>query len=226
MQLGPAPKPTVRAAELQAKAKVATPTASASQQTATDYAAALRQALDTVQQHHQPQASSEGEAMEQDELPPPVAPPEQEEREAETEDKVVRPPRGQCPHGCNKDASCHSSIDRPVKAVAKGPTEDGQQVSVALRAAGGHAPPGPELKTMPHQDPSVFHPEANYNREAFPPPLWHIPQGRAQHLTTVPEQMPPAWHSQTHADLPVYLERLQGVARMSRDAFDSGLLQS
>ncbi len=53
---------------------------------------------------------------------------------------------------------------------------------------------------MPHWDPSVFHPEANYNREAFPPPQWHIPQGRAQHLTVVPEQMPPAWRSQTHAD--------------------------
>ncbi len=78
---------------------------------------------------------------------------------------------------------------------------------------------------MPHRDPAVFHPEVNYNHEAFPPRQWHIPQGRATHMNAVPEQMPPAWQSQTHADLPVYLNRLHGVARTSRDVSDSGLLQ-
>ncbi len=117
---------SVRAAELQAKVKVAAPTTSATRQAATNYATAMGRALDTVQQHHYPQASSEGEAMEQDELPPPS--PEQEEQEAE----VVCPPQGQCAYGRNKDTSRHSSIDRPVKAVAKGPTQDGQQVSVDL----------------------------------------------------------------------------------------------
>ncbi len=45
-------------------------------------------------------------------------------------------------------------------------------------------------------------------------------------MNAVPEQMSPVWQSKTHADLPVYLDRLQGVALMSRDASDSGLLQS
>ncbi len=79
---------------------------------------------------------------------------------------------------------------------------------------------------MAHREPAIFHPEANYNREAFPPLQLHIRQGRATHMNAVPEQMPPAWQSQTHADLPVYLDRLQGVARTSRDVSDSGLLQS
>ena len=83
---------SVWAAELQAQAKVATPTTSAPLWTATNYATALRRVLDTVQQRCQTQAPTAGEAMEQDELLPPVAPPEQEEREAEAEDEVVRPP--------------------------------------------------------------------------------------------------------------------------------------
>ncbi len=83
---------SARAAELQAQVKVVTPAASGMQRTATNYATALRQALDTVQQHHQPQATTEGEAMEQDDLLPPVAPPEQAEREAEAEGELVHPP--------------------------------------------------------------------------------------------------------------------------------------
>ncbi len=79
---------------------------------------------------------------------------------------------------------------------------------------------------MPHRDPAVFNPEVNYNREAFPPPQWHIPQGQAIHMSEVPQQMPPAWQSETHADLPVYLARLQGVARLSHDASDNRLLRS
>ncbi len=51
-----------------------------------------------------------------------------------------------------------------MKAVAKGPVENGQQVSADLQAAGGHAPPGSEVKAMPNRDPAVFHPEVNYNR--------------------------------------------------------------
>ncbi len=62
---------------------------------------------------------------------------------------------------------------------------------------------------MPHRDPAVFHPEV-YNREAFPPPQWHIPQGQAIHMSAVPEQIPPVWQSETHVDLPVYLARLRG----------------
>ncbi len=85
---------SVRAAELQAQVKVVTPTASATQRTATNYATTLRQALDTVQQRHQPQAPAEGEAMEQDDSLSLVAPPEQEELEAEAEGEVVHPPRG------------------------------------------------------------------------------------------------------------------------------------
>ena len=83
---------SVRAAELQAQVKVATPAASASLWMATNYATALRQALDTVQPRRQTQAPAAGEAMEQDELLPSVAPPEQEEREAEAKDEAVRPP--------------------------------------------------------------------------------------------------------------------------------------
>ncbi len=78
---------------------------------------------------------------------------------------------------------------------------------------------------MPHRDPAVFHSEVNYNREAFPPPQWHIPQGQAIQINAVPEQMPPVWQSETHTDLPVYLARLQGVACTSRDASDNGLLR-
>ncbi len=47
------------------------------QRTATNYATALRQALDTVQQLRQTQAPAAGEAMQQDELLPPVTPTEQ-----------------------------------------------------------------------------------------------------------------------------------------------------
>ncbi len=79
---------------------------------------------------------------------------------------------------------------------------------------------------MQHRDPAVFSPDINYNREAFPPPRWHIPQGRASHMTEVPAQMPEAWCSQTHADLSVYLARLQGVVHTSREVADCGMLQS
>ena len=212
---------SVRATELQAKAKVATPVVSQPPRTQVNYATALREALNTVQQRHQTQAPTTGEAMEQDETFSSAAPADREEQEAEGEGEVVCPLRGQGAYGRIKDSSRHSSIDRPVKAVAKSPMESGQQVSAALRAAGGHAPPGPEVKAMPHRDPAAFNPEVNYNREAFPPPQWHIPQGQAIPMSEVPGQMPPVWQSETHADLPVYLARLQGVARMSRDASDN-----
>ncbi len=78
---------SVRAAELQARAKVTTPAATATQPMATDYATALRQALDTVQQRHQPQAPTEGEAMEQDDSLPPEA-----EAEAEVAVKLLTLP--------------------------------------------------------------------------------------------------------------------------------------
>ncbi len=164
-------------------------------QTPDSRVAALCQALEMMQQCQlQQQASSEGEAMEQDELPPPVSPPppEQEGREAQAEGEIVRPLQGQSAHGRNKDALPHSSMDRPVKAVAKGPKEAEQQVSAALRATGGHTPPGQEVIPMPYRNPAVFHPETNYNSEAFPPQQWRIPQGQAQHMTAVLEQMPPA----------------------------------
>ncbi len=66
---------------------------------------ALRRALHMVQQNrsHQ-QASSEGEAMEQDDLTQETAPPEQKFT-AEEEGEIVRPPRGQGIFGCNKAIS-------------------------------------------------------------------------------------------------------------------------
>lgn len=45
---------------------------------------------------------------------------------------------------------------------------------------------------MPRRDPMVFQPSTNYNRKAFPPPQWHIPQWQASHMNVVPEQKPAA----------------------------------
>ncbi len=70
---------SVRAAELQAKVNVVTPATSGTPRTATNYTTALRQVLNTVQQRHQSQAPAEGEATEQDDSLPPVAPLEQGE---------------------------------------------------------------------------------------------------------------------------------------------------
>ncbi len=159
----------------------------AQRQTPVPCAAALREALETVLQHQlQQQASSEGEAMEQDDLPQPVTSPEQEERATKTEDEVTRAPQGGGTYGCNRNTSRCSSMDRPVRATAREPMEGEQRVTAAFQAAGGHAPPGPEVTTMPHRDPTVFNPNANYNREAFPPPQWCIPQVHATHMTVVP----------------------------------------
>ncbi len=45
-------------------------------------------------------------------------------------------------------------------------------------------------------------------------------------MTAVLVQMPDEWCSHIHADLPVYLEGLRGVAHTSREVADCGTLQS
>ncbi len=108
--------------------------------------------------------------------------------------------------------------------MAKGPVENGQQVSAALRAAGGHAPPGPEVKAMPHRDPAVCHPEVNYNHEAFPPPAVAYPSGASRTYDCCPRADASHVAVQNPRGSPCI--RLQGVAHTSRDASDNGLLWS
>ncbi len=216
----------VRAAALQARAQAAPPVAPQPPRTQAHCAAALRAALNSVQQRQQAGASATGEAMEQESSQPVATPSKPEEWEAEMEGEIERPLRGQGAYGRLKDTSRRHSIDGSAKTKTRDPTEGEQRVTTALKAAGGHPPPGPDVPTIQHRDPAVFNPETNYNRVAFPPPRWHIPQGRANHMTEVSERMPEAWCSQTHADLPVYLDRLKGVAHTSRQVADCGMLQS
>ncbi len=132
-------KAFVRATELPAKARVATSATSAPRQTPEDHADALGRELHMVQQKqsHQ-QGSSEGEAMEQDDLSQQTAPPEQEESVAEAEGEIVRPPRGQGVYGCNKDTSHCSCVDRPAKrVVAKEPTEGERKFCGSSPSCGG-----------------------------------------------------------------------------------------
>ncbi len=135
----------VRAAELQVKAKVVAPAVSGPLRTKANYATTLREALNTVQQRHQTQAPATGQAMEQDDALSSAAPSDQEEQEAGVEGEVIRPPQGQGAYGCIKDTSRRSSIDRPVKAVAKSPMENGSasRRGTCTSRAGGedHAPP-------------------------------------------------------------------------------------
>ncbi len=82
-------------------------------------AAALQEALETVQRRQQQStASSEGEAMEQDDSQPLVAPPEKEEWEAEIEGEIECPPRGQGAYGRNRNTSRRSSVAGSARAKA------------------------------------------------------------------------------------------------------------
>ncbi len=132
----------------------------------------------TVQQRQQQStASSEKEVMEQDDSQPLVTPPEKEEREAEIEGKIERPRRGQGAYGRSRNTFRRSSVDGSARAMAQESSESEQRVTAGLQAAGGHPPPGPGVPVVPHRDSSVFNPSTNYNREAFPPPQWHITRG-------------------------------------------------
>ncbi len=161
---------SARAAELQARAQVAPPVVSQPPRTQVNYATALREALNTVQQRHQAEASTSGEGMEQDVSQPAAAPPEKEEWEAEIEGEIECPLRGQGAHGRRKDTSRRSSVDGSAKAKARESSEGEQRGTAALQVAGGHPPPGPDVPVIPHRDPAVFNPGINYNQEAFPPP--------------------------------------------------------
>ncbi len=45
-------------------------------------------------------------------------------------------------------------------------------------------------------------------------------------MSAVPDQMPAAWNAQTHAELPVFLDQLWGVAHTSCEVADCRFLQS
>ncbi len=95
-------------------------------------------------------ASSEGEAMQQGDSQPLVAPPEKEEWEAEMEDEIERHPRGQGAYGRSRNTSRRSSVDRSTRAKARESSEGEQKVAAALQASGGHPPPGPGVPVVPH----------------------------------------------------------------------------
>ncbi len=90
--------------------------------------------------------------MEQDDMQQPIASPEKEEREAEKEDEIERPPRGRGAYERSRDTSRCSSIDRSDRATTQESTEGKQRGAAALQAAGGRPPPGPDVTAMPRQD--------------------------------------------------------------------------